>query len=179
MSPPARCSVCAAGLPPQVAAEPQPAWVGRTWRLTVEGAPQPKQRARHDNARRGAAPRVEARTLNFEQRVAGAAIEAGVALPEGAAMRVHVDLWMPDHRSKDGDNILKAVLDGLRKAGKLVLPDDALAYVPGGGWWLAGYSPRRPRSEITITLVERVTTIDCEDAVGEAVDDDYLVEAYL
>ena len=156
-----------------------PPWLGHTWRFTVEGTPQPKQRARHDRTRRGAAPRVDARTLTFEQRVAGAAIEVGVALPDGAAMRVHVDLWLPDHRSKDGDNIVKAVLDGLQKAGKLALPDDSLAYVPSGGWTLAGYSPRRPRTEIAITLVERVATIDCADAVGEPAADADLIEAYL
>lgn len=161
------------------AATSAPAWLGRSWTFIVEGTPQPKQRARHDHKRRGAGPRVEAKTLNFEQRVAGAAIVAGVSMPEGGAMRVDVELWLPDRKAKDGDNIVKAVLDGLQKAGNLVLPDDSLRYVPRGAWALAGYSPVRPRTVVTVTLVEPVVVVDEADAVGSDVVGDCFAGVYL
>lgn len=39
---------------------------------------------------------------------------------------IHFDVWMPDRRKRDLDNLLKAMLDALEASGLLV--DDSLVY---------------------------------------------------
>lgn len=120
------------------------------WTFVVDGIPT-KDRARADRGRR---PHPTPRTQLFEQAVAGAAIEAGVRWADGSAYSVVVAIFAPNRRRRDGDNVDKAVLDGLQRAGRRVLPDDDLMHVPNRHTYLAAIDRARPRIEITIETVE-------------------------
>jgi Holliday junction resolvase RusA-like endonuclease len=90
--------------------------------FVVEGPPQPKERARMGAGGRWFTPK---RTREYETRVANAALVAmqllkrsGHVWPRDAAYRVELLVCFPDARKRDGDNVLKAVLDGLNPRGK-------------------------------------------------------------
>lgn len=126
-----------------------------SWTLQVRGVPRTKARARRDGrSRAGGHFHTPDTTSDFEALVAGAAIEAGVKWEEGFSFAVEIEIWLPNRRAKDGDNVAKVVLDGLQKAGRRVLPSDDLFHVPRISVVLAGVSPARPRLEIRISQVE-------------------------
>lgn len=98
-------------------------------RFTVEGKPQPKQRARRG---RNGVHYTPDETRRYERRVRETAVRAAMEarLPRGEALvngrgtvfaayltkplRVDVHVFWPDARRRDGDNLYKAVLDGMQ-----------------------------------------------------------------
>jgi Holliday junction resolvase RusA-like endonuclease len=78
------------------------------WRFVVEGAPVPKARAR---VVKGHAFTPE-RTRRFERAVGVLAKAAGVPLLS-CAVGVSIAAYVPDLRRRDGDNLQKAIWDGL------------------------------------------------------------------
>ena len=124
----------------------------RAWTFRVDGVPGTKGRPRFGLGQ----ARPEGRTVRYEQLVAGAAAVAGVRWAPDRAFSIHVRIWTPDRRVKDGDNVVKVILDGLQKAGAACLPDDGLACVPRGSWEGMGVDRRRCGVEITIRQIEAV-----------------------
>lgn len=121
---------------------------GKAWRFEIEGTPQTKGRARHDPRTGGV--RTPDRTRSFEQRIAGAALEAGVRYLDGFVFEVKVGIYLPTRRPKDTDNVLKVVLDGLQRAGAACLPNDDVFHVPRVEVVLLGVDRAAPRLEVEI-----------------------------
>lgn len=122
------------------------------WEFTIPGRPTPKDRARTAPGRRR--PHSTKRSDDYEARVAWLAIEAGVRLGAGPAS-VHIRFWSPNMRSlPDGDNVLKAVLDGLVKGGAKVLKDDNVKVVVDKRATWMGVDKTNPRVEVVARLVE-------------------------
>ncbi|HEU4614353.1 MAG TPA: RusA family crossover junction endodeoxyribonuclease, partial [Kofleriaceae bacterium] len=86
-------------------------------RFTIEGKPQPKQRARRGKGGRWYTPRE---TREYEMRVRGAAVLAATHEAERwpvdyeGAVAVEVHVYWPDARRRDVDNVVKSVLDGMQ-----------------------------------------------------------------
>ena len=120
----------------------------RSWSFEISGVPGVKERARAEGGR--VRPRSTGKGRRFELLVAGAAIEAGVRWLEGFVFEVQVGIWLPDFRVKDGDNVIKAVLDGLQKAGAACLPGDDLFRVPRQTPFLGGVDRAHPRIKVEI-----------------------------
>ena len=78
--------------------------------FVVPGPPQPKQRARRGPNGRWYTPRA---TAAYEAAVGWAAREAGIRHPCTGPVRLGVNLWFPDRRRRDVDNVAKSVLDAL------------------------------------------------------------------
>lgn len=86
--------------------------------FSVPGKPQPKQRVRV--TRRGGAFTPPA-TRNYERACAIMGMNARPkGWPTDVKYVVELDLYFPDRRRRDGDNVMKSVLDGLNN----VLWDD-------------------------------------------------------
>jgi crossover junction endodeoxyribonuclease RusA len=87
--------------------------VGVKIAFVIPGPPRPKQRARRGRNGHWYTP-VE--TREYERRVKVWAFRAAYMHDEGwpmdAAYRVEVVLYMPDKRTRDGDNVLKSIQDG-------------------------------------------------------------------
>jgi Holliday junction resolvase RusA-like endonuclease len=88
----------------------------------IPGPPQPKERARRNNTTgRWYTPE---RTRLYERHARSCATVARMSLgrpwPMDAAYRVEIVIYMPDRRTRDGDNVFKAVAD----AGNRVLWND-------------------------------------------------------
>ena len=130
--------------------------MARVWEMAVAGVPRTK--ARHRSGRSGRGPDAGRHaytpdtTVDYERRVAGVAINAGVAICEGRC-DLDVRVWLPDRRRKDLDNVLKVVMDGLVRGGRLLLHDDSFVHVRSVRCWHAGYDAANPRVEIRITEV--------------------------
>lgn len=105
--------------PPQ-ARRPDPA---QAWTFTIPGPPVTWDRVtpmgRHATRTR--------KTRQHEQTVHALATAHGVRAGKGP-IRLRVEAYFPDRRRRDLDNIVKAILDGLR--GAPVLDDDCWAMVP-------------------------------------------------
>ena len=129
------------------------------WIFEVEGTPQPKERARQGQTGRGGKAKGKAHffpataTVDYESKIAGAAMEAGLRWA-GLPFRVEVSVYVPDRIARDGDNILKSVLDGLQKAGPGALPGDDLFRVPEKEIRLGGIDRARPRIVVRIRELE-------------------------
>ena len=82
-------------------------------RFTVEGKPQPKQRARRGKGGRWYTP---PETRQYQRAVAWAATVAASAHPRWSlhgSFELHVRMFMPDRRRRDADNVVKAISDSL------------------------------------------------------------------
>lgn len=116
----------------------------RAWSFAVEGRPQGKGRPRFVDGR---AHTPEA-TRRYERGIAQAARAAGVQAGAGP-VAVAIDVYPPDRRRVDLDNITKAILDGLVSAGA----------VSGDHWEVvrevlvrvASVDKLRPRVEVRVT----------------------------
>lgn len=121
----------------------------RAWSFVVDGRPQGKGRPRFVD---GHARTPEA-TRRYERAIAQAARAAGVSAGAGP-VAVAIDVYPPDKRRVDLDNICKAILDGLVSAGA----------VSGDHWEVvrevlvrvASIDKLRPRVEVRVTTLERV-----------------------
>ncbi len=78
-------------------------------KLTIPGPPIPKERPRIRNGR----AYTPAKTKAYEQKVAMYARAAGVKTMLDGPIYMSIDLYFPDRRRRDGDNVVKALLDAL------------------------------------------------------------------
>jgi Holliday junction resolvase RusA-like endonuclease len=78
--------------------------------FTVEGAPRPKARARRGAGGRWYTPQA---TRDYEEAVGIAARGSGAREPLKGAVRLSIDLWLPDRRRRDVDNCAKSICDAL------------------------------------------------------------------
>lgn len=94
------------------------------------------------------------RTRQYEDFVAGiakvAAHNAKLREPSRGPHRLTLKIFFGDRRRRDGDNVLKAVVDGLVKGGLLV--DDAWEYIPEKHVYCA--LDARPRVEVEVETLE-------------------------
>lgn len=94
--------------------------------LTILGKPVPKQRPRFD--RRSGRTFTPAKTRRYEAHVAGVANLAARRMGAGhrgffkARIRAVVEVYFPDRRRRDVDNVAKSVLDGIQR-GQLIADD--------------------------------------------------------
>lgn len=82
-------------------------------RFTIPGCPIPKQRARKGAGGRWYTPK---KTRAYMDRVRGLAWinkPIGNVWPKDATYRVQLDIYFPDNRTRDLDNVCKGVLDAL------------------------------------------------------------------
>lgn len=77
--------------------------------FTVPGPPVPKERARRAPNGRWYTP---TKTRDYERLVASCALHAG-AKPKTGPVHITLAIFWPDRRSRDADNVLKSVQDGL------------------------------------------------------------------
>lgn len=123
----------------------------KSWRFTVPGSPKTK---------RGAAPghvgqmHANAKTVAYEQTVAGAAIDAGLAAGKGPC-EVKIEIVLPTRHWKDADRVTSAVFDGMKRAGKAALYDDNLCIVQRTIVELVAVDPLCPSATVTVTMLER------------------------
>lgn len=122
----------------------------KKWAFRIEGVPEVKGRARME----GGKVRTPTKTVGYEARVAGAAIENRVRWIDGYVFEVSIVVWLPDFRLKDGDNILKVILDGLQKGGARCLPGDDLFRVPKKTVEFGGVS--RLKLGVDIEIIRRL-----------------------
>jgi len=78
--------------------------------FTVPGHPVPKGRPRL--ARNGHVY-TPLRTREYEYLAGWCALRSGLALERGRAYRIEVECRFADRRRRDGDNLLKAIVDGI------------------------------------------------------------------
>lgn len=128
------------------------AQAAKRWTFRIDGVPGVKGRPRFGQGQ----AHGQTKSRRYEQLVAGAAAVAGVRWADDRAFAVHLRIWTPDRRTKDGDNIIKAVLDGLQKAGAACLPDDSLAHIPRASWEWMGVDRFRCGVEVTIRQIEAI-----------------------
>jgi len=83
--------------------------VGQPVKFTAPGAPVPKARPRLGRRGRVYTPQ---KTVNFEARVQLYALRAGMR-PATGPMYMQIDFYMENRRTRDLDNLAKAVLDAL------------------------------------------------------------------
>ena len=133
----------------------------RRWIFTIDGPPKSKERPRGVKAT--GHHHTATSTRQYERRVAGAAMEAGLEIGDGQC-DVSIRVWVrpsaksasePRRRAKikkDLDNIAKVILDGLLKAGRGALADDNVDHVRSVLCVRAGWSGRE-RVEIKIVEV--------------------------
>ena len=80
-----------------------------TLRLTVPGPPVPKQRARMGAGGRFYTPQQTRMYEAFVRNIARAS--KPFTWPRDAQYRVELDIYFPDRRRRDADNVCKAFLD--------------------------------------------------------------------
>lgn len=85
------------------------------YRFEVPGKPVPWQRVRRG---RNGATYVPKETQEYEARVGWCAKAAGVR-PIVGPVRLTMSFYVPDNRARDGDNLQKSVMDGLKGIGYL------------------------------------------------------------
>lgn len=93
-------------------------WRGICLKFTVYGPPVPKGRPRFGKGRTF----TPKRTLDYEKAVVAAAKSAGIELITGP-VQFSVDLFLPDLRRRDLDNLCKSISDALNG---LAYSDDSL-----------------------------------------------------
>lgn len=143
---PAAAEMPAAETPPAVAGDAQ------EWRFVVTGTPRTKRGA--DKGRRGQM-HPDTVAVDYEQRVAGAASDAGLCAGSGPVC-VAVKLFLPTRRRKDADRVLSAIFDGLKRAGKAALEDDNLMVIQETRVTLGGIDRLRPRAEVVVRRIQGV-----------------------
>ena len=119
----------------------------RAWTFTVDGIAT-KRGARPGRGHMHSAP---AEVL-YEQKVAGAASDAGLAAGEGP-VSVVIEVWPPDWRRRDLDRLCTAVFDGLKRAGRAALADDNLRVIRRVTVSTVAVDPRRPRIRVTVAML--------------------------
>lgn len=77
--------------------------------FTVPGPPVPKERARRAPNGRWYTP---TKTRDYERLVASCALHVG-AKPKTGPVHITLAIFWPDRRSRDADNVLKSIQDGL------------------------------------------------------------------
>lgn len=143
-------------------------------RFTIEGNPQPKQRARRG---KGGHHYTPDETRRYETRVREtavlAAMDAGLPRREPQAsgvsgkcrvhyltrpLRVDAHIFWPDARRRDGDNVYKSILDGMQPArsrgfrvGLGLIEDDDLVHEHHV---YEAIDRERPRVEIVVSVME-------------------------
>lgn len=126
----------------------------RSWSFTVPGSPRTK---------RGAAPgkhggmHASRGTNDYEMRVAGAALEAGLEVGSGPC-EVRIGLVLATRHWKDADRVASAIFDGLKRAGKAALADDNLCVIQRTVIELIAIDPLLPRAMVTVTMLDRDAT---------------------
>lgn len=128
--------------------------VGTTWIFTVHGTPKTKRGA---DKGRGGQMHPDSGTTAYEQTVAGAAAEAGLAAGSGPCS-VSVDVYLPTRKVKDADRVLSAIFDGMKRAGKAALADDSLMVIQDVRVRLAGIDRLRPRAEVCVAMIDGIDT---------------------
>ena len=139
----------------------------RSFRFVVPGKPQPKQRARKGVGGRFYTPKE---TREYEARVKSCAwaamAQAGLlrrgAWPLDARYRVSVVIYPANARVPDGDNVLKAVQDGLNG---LAWSDDRRSKM--GSYDTREPDRENPRVEVTVAVVSGQPVSDSVSAVSE------------
>jgi Holliday junction resolvase RusA-like endonuclease len=92
-------------------------------KFTIPGKPQPKQRARSG---RGGQFYTPTETRAYMDLVGMCGLVARVAgWPMDARYKIRLELYYPDRRRRDGDNVMKAVKDGLNG---ILWEDDSQVY---------------------------------------------------
>ena len=81
------------------------------YRFFIPGKPQPWQRAGH--SRRSGAFYTPAETRVYEQKVRACAVAAGVR-PISGPVAMTLAITFPDRRTRDDDNVEKAIRDALQ-----------------------------------------------------------------
>lgn len=125
---------------------------GPSFRFTVPGKPQPKQRARKGLHGRFYTPKETREYQKLVQSCAWAAMaQAGLlrrgSWPLDAAYKVSIVIYPPNRRVPDGDNVLKAVQDGLNG---LAWNDDRQA--KAGSYETRPPDAERPRVEVEVSV---------------------------
>lgn len=123
----------------------------RSWRFTVPGSPKTKRGA--DKGRFGQM-HADRSTVGYEQMVAGAAIDVGLAAGKGPC-EVKIEIVLATRRRKDADRVTSAVFDGLKRAGKAALEDDNLCVVQRLVVELVAVDPLCPSATVTVTMLDR------------------------
>lgn len=123
-----------------------------SFRFVVPGKPQPKQRARKGVGGRFYTPKETRDYAKLVKSCAWAAMaQAGLlqrgAWPLDATYRVSIAIYPPNLRVPDGDNVLKAVQDGLNG---LAWGDDRQTV--GGSYWTHGPDKDHPRVEVEVEV---------------------------
>ncbi len=129
--------------------EAKAATAPRSWVVVVPGPPVGKGRPRLGRGGHVITPQA---TRDYEARVASAARAAGVRAGMGPCS-VSVCLWTETRRRADGDNFLKAILDGLVSAGPCVLVDDSCTIVTDARVRWMGVDKRNPRAEVMVDVI--------------------------
>jgi len=125
---------------------------GRVWTFTVPGVARTKRGA--DKGKRGQM-HPDTVTVDYEQRVAGAATDAGLAAGAGP-VAVTLTLYLPTRRRKDADRVTSAVFDGLKRAGKAAIEDDNLFVIQRTEVVLGGVDRIHPRAVVTVREIRGI-----------------------
>ena len=122
---------------------------GPSWSFTVQGI----ATKRGADKGRGGHLHADPDTVRYEQRVASAALEAGLAVGEGPC-EVRLAIYPPDWRRRDHDRVLCAIFDGMKRAGKRALADDNMRVVRRTVIETPDVDAANPRVEVTVTLLD-------------------------
>lgn len=125
---------------------------GLSFRFVVPGKPQPKQRARKGIGGRFYTPPETRDYAKLVKSCAWAAMAQAGLLQRGvwpldARYLVQIQIYPPNRRVPDGDNVLKAIQDGLNG---LAWADDRQTV--GGSYWTHEPDAARPRVEVEVAL---------------------------
>lgn len=123
----------------------------QSWTFRVPGSPKTKR-----GAGKGAHGQMHSDrgTNNYEQSVAGLAIEAGLAAGKGPC-RVEIGVVLPNRNRKDADRVTSAIFDGLKRAGRAALHDDNLCIVQEQYTYLIAVDSRCPSAIVTVTMLAK------------------------
>jgi len=126
---------------------------GLSFRFVVPGKPQPKQRARKGIGGRFYTPKETRDYAKLVKSCAWAAMaQAGLlqrgAWPLDASYQIGIVIYPANRRVPDGDNVLKAVQDGLKG---LAWGDDRQTV--GGSYWTHDPDKDHPRVEVEVAIV--------------------------
>ena len=141
----------------------------REWSFTVSGQPKPKRDGRlGQSGGKGAGRHFHTPTAvtEFEQRVAGAAIEAGVEIGNRPC-ELRVVVFLAHRRRIDDDRIKCAINDGLKLAGEAALADDSILIIQRNTVELGGIDRGNPRVEITLRVLDHDRA---QDVTGTGID---------
>lgn len=117
-----------------------------TYRFEVPGKPVPWQRVKRG---RNGATYVPKETRAYEAKVGWCAKQAGVR-PIVGPVRLEMQFYVPDNRARDGDNLQKAVMDGLKG---IAYTDDSQVKQWGGS---IGVDKENPRALVAIEPIPEI-----------------------